>query len=62
MAIQIGLPLAALMFAAASLLPGMCAAQESYPARTVRFIIPFPAATPPLPRRSRCGSNLSLSA
>src|SRR5439155_11461733 len=30
-----------------SLLPGMCAAQESYPARTVRFIIPFPAATPP---------------
>src|SRR3977135_2426525 len=32
---------------AAALLPALCGAQETYPARPVRFIVPFPAATPP---------------
>ena len=32
---------------AAALLPPLCGAQEAYPARPVRFIVPFPAATPP---------------
>src|SRR5438128_10887758 len=32
---------------AAALRPARCVAQESYPARPVRFIVPFPAATPP---------------
>src|SRR5712664_4820928 len=32
---------------AAALVPAVCGAQETYPARPVRFIVPFPAATPP---------------
>jgi tripartite-type tricarboxylate transporter receptor subunit TctC len=32
---------------AAALLPALCGAQDAYPARPVRFIVPFPAATPP---------------
>jgi tripartite-type tricarboxylate transporter receptor subunit TctC len=31
----------------AGLLPAVCGAQESYPLRPVRFVVPFPAATPP---------------
>ena len=32
---------------AAALMPALCGGQETYPARPVRFIVPFPAATPP---------------
>ena len=28
-------------------MPALCGGQETYPARPVRFIVPFPAATPP---------------
>src|SRR6267142_4844851 len=39
--------LARILTVAAALLPALCGAQETYPARPVRFIVPFPAATPP---------------
>src|SRR6266849_5362065 len=32
---------------AAALVPAVCGAQETYPVRPVRFIVPFPAGTPP---------------
>lgn len=32
---------------AAAFMPSVCDAQETYPVRPVRFIVPFPAATPP---------------
>lgn len=32
---------------AVALLPALCAGQDAYPARTVRIIVPYPAATPP---------------
>jgi len=41
------LQIAMLAIAAAALLPKVGAAQETYPARSVRFIVPFPAGTPP---------------
>jgi tripartite-type tricarboxylate transporter receptor subunit TctC len=31
----------------AAFVPAVCDAQETYPVRSVRFIVPFPAATPP---------------
>src|SRR5712664_4594183 len=39
--------LARILTVAAALLPALSGAQETYPARPVRFIVPFPAATPP---------------
>jgi tripartite-type tricarboxylate transporter receptor subunit TctC len=39
--------LARILTVAAALLPALSGAQETYPARPVRFVVPFPAATPP---------------
>jgi tripartite-type tricarboxylate transporter receptor subunit TctC len=39
--------LARALATAVALAPAIGAAQEAYPARAVRFIVPFPAATPP---------------
>jgi len=39
--------LARVLALAAAIFPAVCDAQETYPARTVRFVVPFPAATPP---------------
>src|SRR5258708_30203071 len=39
--------LAPVLAVAAALLPAVCGAQETYPVRPVRFIVPFPVATPP---------------
>src|SRR5882672_11177945 len=39
--------LARLLTVAATFVPALCDAQDTYPTRPVRFIVPFPAATPP---------------
>src|SRR6267378_4948569 len=39
--------LARVLAVAATILPAVCDAQATFPARPVRFIVPFPAATPP---------------
>lgn len=39
--------LALVLAIAGMFVPVVCGAAESYPTRTVRFIVPFPAATPP---------------
>jgi tripartite-type tricarboxylate transporter receptor subunit TctC len=39
--------LVALLAVAGGIVPPACAAPGAYPARTVRFVVPFPAATPP---------------
>jgi tripartite-type tricarboxylate transporter receptor subunit TctC len=36
-----------LLAAAAAWMPAPCGAQETYPTRAVRLVVPFPAATPP---------------
>src|SRR3982074_2754726 len=39
--------LARVLTVVAAILPAVCDAQETFPTRPVRFIVPFPAATPP---------------
>src|SRR5882762_1428729 len=39
--------LARVLTVIAAILPAVCDAQETFPTRPVRFIVPFPAATPP---------------
>ena len=41
------LSLARVLAVAAVFVPAVCNAQESFPTRPVRFVVPFPAATPP---------------
>ena len=41
------LSLARVLTVVATILPAVCDAQETFPARPVRFVVPFPAATPP---------------
>src|SRR5260370_38159143 len=41
------LSLARVLTVAAAFVPAVCNAQENFPTRPVRFVVPFPAATPP---------------
>jgi tripartite-type tricarboxylate transporter receptor subunit TctC len=41
------LSLARVLTVAAAILPAVCDGQETFPARPVRFVVPFPASTPP---------------
>ena len=41
------LSLARVLTVAAAIFPAMCDAQDGFPTRPVRFVVPFPAATPP---------------
>src|SRR3989442_665950 len=41
------LSLARVLTVAAAIFPAVCDAQDGFPTRPVRFVVPFPAATPP---------------